>query len=166
MVSAGNSHRPGICLPNDISSGAGVLSLGYLLDTKAPSAVSDDLLARAYAGFDCVRLSIPSPLFLLIYVSPKEVTLKRISTLAVFLMLSITSAYAAEKSVVLTVPGMTCPTCPVTLKKALLKEQGVSGVKVLYEKKQLVVAYDDTKTTPSDLTKATAAVGFPSTTGN
>ena len=92
--------------------------------------------------------------------------MKRISTLAVFLMLSITSAYAAEKSVVLTVPGMTCPTCPVTLKKALLKEQGVSGVKVLYEKKQLVVAYDDTKTTPSDLTKATAAVGFPSTTGN
>lgn len=88
--------------------------------------------------------------------------MKRISTFTVFLILSITSAQAAEKSVTINVPGMTCPTCPVTLKKSLLKEQGVSSVKLLYEKKQLIVAYDDAKTTPTAITEATAAVGFPS----
>jgi len=87
---------------------------------------------------------------------------KRISILAIVSMLSIPSAWAAEKSVTINVPGMTCPTCPVTLKKSLLKEQGVSGVTVRYEKKQLVVSYDDAKTTPTAITKATAAVGFPS----
>jgi copper chaperone CopZ len=30
--------------------------------------------------------------------------------------------------VTLAVPGMTCPTCPVTMKKALMKEQGVASV--------------------------------------
>ena len=36
--------------------------------------------------------------------------------------------WAAPKSVTLAVPGMTCPTCPVTIKKALMKEQGVASV--------------------------------------
>jgi mercuric ion binding protein len=34
---------------------------------------------------------------------------------------------------------MTCPTCPVTIKKALMKEQGVASVTVRYEKKELIV---------------------------
>ncbi len=89
--------------------------------------------------------------------------MKRILTLATLLVISSPiSAWAEQKSVTLSVPGMTCPTCPVTLKRALLKEQGVSGVSVHYEKKELVVAYDDVKTTPAAIRKATAAVGFPS----
>ena len=36
--------------------------------------------------------------------------------------------WAAPKSVTLAVPGMTCPTCPVTIKKALMKEQGALRV--------------------------------------
>jgi mercuric ion binding protein len=87
---------------------------------------------------------------------------KRVSILAVMSMLAVSSAWAAEKSIILNVPGMTCPTCPVTLKKSLLREQGVSGVSVRYEKKQLVISYDDAKTTPAAITKATAAIGFPS----
>jgi mercuric ion binding protein len=88
--------------------------------------------------------------------------MKPISILAVVSMLAVPSAWAAEKSVTIKVPGMTCPTCPVTLKKSLMKEQGVFGVTVRYEKKQLVVSYDDAKTTPTAITRATAAVGFPS----
>jgi mercuric ion binding protein len=38
---------------------------------------------------------------------------------------------------------MTCPTCPVTIKKALMKEQGVASVTVRYEKKELIVSFDD-----------------------
>jgi mercuric ion binding protein len=56
---------------------------------------------------------------------------------------------------------MTCPTCPVTIKKALLKENGVENVAVRYEKKELIVSFDDAKTTTSAIMKATAGVGFP-----
>ena len=88
--------------------------------------------------------------------------MKRILILAVVSMLAVPSVWAAQRSVKIEVPGMTCPTCSVTLKKALLKEQGVSGVTVRYEKKQLVVSYGDAKTTPTAMTRAIAAVGFPS----
>jgi mercuric ion binding protein len=88
--------------------------------------------------------------------------LKRTSIVAAVIVLCTPSVWAAEKSITLDVPGMSCPTCPVTLKKSLLKENGVSGVTVQYEKKQLVVRYDDAKTTPTAITKATGAVGFPS----
>jgi periplasmic mercuric ion binding protein len=70
--------------------------------------------------------------------------------------------WAAPKSVTLAVPGMTCPTCPVTIKKALMKEQGVASVTVRYEKKELIVSFDDAKTTADAIMKSTAAVGFPS----
>jgi len=72
------------------------------------------------------------------------------------------TAWAAPKSVTLDVPGMTCPTCPVTIKKALLKQPGVTAVTVHYEKKQLNVAFDDAKTGPTAIMKSTASVGFPS----
>lgn len=89
--------------------------------------------------------------------------MKRLLAAAATLMLIVTSsAWAAPKSVTLAVPGMTCPTCPVTIKKALMKEQGVSGVAVRYEKKELVVSFDDTKTTTAKIMQSTASVGFPS----
>jgi len=64
--------------------------------------------------------------------------------------------------VTLDVPGMTCPTCPVTIKKYLLKQPGVTRVTVHYENKQLDVAYEDSKTTPAAIAKSTASIGFPS----
>lgn len=70
--------------------------------------------------------------------------------------------WAAPKTVTLAVPGMTCPTCPVTIKKALLKDKGVTSVAVRYEKKELLVSFDDEKTTAESIVKSTAAVGFPS----
>jgi mercuric ion binding protein len=48
------------------------------------------------------------------------------------------------------------------VKKALMKEQGVASVTVSYEKKELIVSFDDAKTIPDTLMKSTAAVGFPS----
>ena len=73
------------------------------------------------------------------------------------------AAWAAPKSVTLDVPGMTCPTCPITIKKTLLKQPGVIGVTVHYQKKELVVAFDDAKTNAAAITKSTASIGFPST---
>jgi mercuric ion binding protein len=72
-------------------------------------------------------------------------------------------AWAGTQTVTLSVPGMTCAACPLTVKQALTKVQGVSKTDVSYEKKQAVVRFDDTRTTVQALTKATADAGYPST---
>ena len=57
---------------------------------------------------------------------------------------------------------MTCPACPITIKKALEKVQGVSKGDVRYEKKQVLVTFDNAKTNTDALVKATTNAGFPS----
>jgi periplasmic mercuric ion binding protein len=71
-------------------------------------------------------------------------------------------SWASPKTVTLNVPGMTCPACPITVTKALEKVSGVSKIAVLYEKKQVVVTFDDSKTTTDALVKATINAGYPS----
>jgi mercuric ion binding protein len=75
-------------------------------------------------------------------------------------------AYAAMKTVTLLVSGMTCAACPITVKKALGKVEGVGAIEVSYEKKEAVVTYDDTKTNVEALTKATEGAGYPSAPKN
>jgi len=82
--------------------------------------------------------------------------------LLVFIAVLSAPVWAATKTVTLDVPGMTCPTCPITIKKALNKVQGVSKVDVSYEKKQAVVTFDDTKTDTKALVQATTNAGYPS----
>lgn len=71
-------------------------------------------------------------------------------------------AWASPQTVTLNVAGMTCPVCPITVKKALEKVEGVSKVDVRYEKKQVLVTFDDAKTNTAALVKATTNAGFPS----
>jgi mercuric ion binding protein len=71
-------------------------------------------------------------------------------------------AWAASKTVTLSVSGMTCAACPITVKKALSKIEGVEKTEVSYEKKEAVVTYDDTKTSVEALAKATEGAGYPS----
>jgi mercuric ion binding protein len=72
-------------------------------------------------------------------------------------------AGAVEKTVTLSVPGMNCAACPLTIKAALGKVPGVTKVTASYEKKEAVVTFDDTKATVEMLTKATTEAGYPST---
>lgn len=74
----------------------------------------------------------------------------------------ITPAWAATQTVTLSVPGMTCAACPITVKKTLTKVDGVQKVEVSYEKLAAVVTFDDTKTTAEALTNATKNAGYPS----
>lgn len=71
-------------------------------------------------------------------------------------------AWAATKTVTLSVPGMTCEACPITVKKALSKVAGVQKAEVSFEKREAVVTFDDAKTNADALTKATANAGYPS----
>lgn len=72
-------------------------------------------------------------------------------------------AVAAKQTVTLDVPGMTCSSCPVTVKKALMKVDGVQQTKTNFDKREAVVTFDDTKTSVSKLTAATANAGYPVT---
>ena len=71
-------------------------------------------------------------------------------------------AWAATKTVTLSVPSMTCATCPITVKKALSKVAGVQKIEVSLEKREAIVTFDDAKTNADALTKATANAGYPS----
>lgn len=73
------------------------------------------------------------------------------------------AALAAMKTVTLSVPGMTCAACPVTVKQALGKVAGVKKVEASFEKKEAVVTFDDSKTKVKDLMEATENAGYPST---
>ncbi len=70
--------------------------------------------------------------------------------------------WASPKTVTLNVSGMTCAACPITVKKALEKVGGVSKVEVRFEKKQVLVTFDDAKTNTDALVKATTDAGYPS----
>jgi len=73
------------------------------------------------------------------------------------------TVYATTRTATLSVPGMTCAACPITVKKALSRVDGVQQVSVNYEAKEATITFDDAKTTVSALTKATADAGYPAT---
>lgn len=70
---------------------------------------------------------------------------------------------AAQKTVTLGVPGMTCSACPITVKKAISKVDGVKQAEVDFDKRQAVVTYDDAKVGTDQIMRATANAGYPST---
>lgn len=84
--------------------------------------------------------------------------------LASFALCTLIAApvWAATKTVTLSVPGMYCAVCPITVKKALTKVDGVTKAEVSYEKREATVTFDDGKTNVQALTKATENAGYPS----
>lgn len=87
----------------------------------------------------------------------------RSALLAAALAFASSAAMAEMKTVTLSVPGMYCETCPITVRKALSRVPGVSKVSTSFEKKEAVVTYDDGKASVDALTEATANAGYPST---
>jgi mercuric ion binding protein len=86
---------------------------------------------------------------------------KLIASLALIAL--TTPAWSAMKTVTLSVPGMNCATCPITVKKALGKVEGVTKTEVNLEKRAAVVTFDDTRTSLEALKRATGEAGYPST---
>lgn len=90
--------------------------------------------------------------------------LKRFLTIGTALAIAGLSApaLAVDKTVTLSVPSMNCSACPITVKTALQRVNGVEKVAVTYEPKEAVVTFDGAKTTIDKLREATANAGFPS----
>ncbi|WP_386077448.1 mercury resistance system periplasmic binding protein MerP [Vreelandella sp. F11] len=70
---------------------------------------------------------------------------------------------AAIQTVTLAVPSMNCAACPITVKLALNKVDGVSQVDVSYPDREAVVTFDDNLTSVETLNQATGDAGYPST---
>ena len=71
-------------------------------------------------------------------------------------------AVAAEQTVSMNVERMTCALCPLTIRKAMERVDGVQHVEVDYDTKTATVTFDDTKTTAADIAQASTDVGYPS----
>ncbi len=69
---------------------------------------------------------------------------------------------AETRTVTLAVENMTCALCPITIRKALEKVDGVIEATASLETKTATVTFDPANTTVEALTKATANAGYPS----
>src|SRR3546814_12243576 len=70
--------------------------------------------------------------------------------------------WAASQTVTLSVPGMTCPACPFTVKKALTQVPGVHALQVRYQAREQVVTFHDIQTQDDALPTATSTAAHPS----
>jgi mercuric ion binding protein len=88
---------------------------------------------------------------------------KALSAALIALGLFVSSAaFAGQKTVTRSVPGMYCSACPITVKSSLQAVPGVQKVVVSLADKSAVVTFDDAKTTLPALITATTNAGFPS----
>lgn len=89
--------------------------------------------------------------------------MKKLATVVALSAALSAPAWATTQTVTLSVTGMTCAACPITIKKALNKVKGVENIEVNLEKKEALVTFDDAKTTVEALLEATKNAGYPST---
>ena len=82
---------------------------------------------------------------------------------SIALVLASNTAFAAVQTVTLSVPGMNCPVCPITVKKALEKVDGVKKAQVEFKQREAKVTFDDAITSTDKLMQATSDAGYPST---
>lgn len=82
---------------------------------------------------------------------------------AVALSAVVAPGWAATQTVTLSMPSMTCAACPITVKKALSKVEGVSRVEVTFEMREAVVTFDDARARVQTLLTTTENIGYPAT---
>ena len=109
-----------------------------------------------------VLIALVFPYILPCSIKRRSTMKARFAFIALLALLS-TPALAALQTVTLSVPGMTCAACPITVKAALNKVDGVSQVDVSYADLEAVVTFDDARTSVEALTEATINAGYPST---
>lgn len=67
---------------------------------------------------------------------------------------------AAEQTAKLSVPGMTCASCPFIVEAAIRALDGVSDVKADYASRTAVVIYDDALTSIEAVQQASVNAGY------
>ena len=88
--------------------------------------------------------------------------MKKLSLALAALLMVAAPTWAAVQTVTLSVPTMDCPVCPITVKMALTRVDGVSNAEVNFDKRLATVTFDDARTSIQNLTEATKNAGYPS----
>lgn len=88
---------------------------------------------------------------------------KIIILLVALLAATVVPAFAAARIVTLSVPGMICPACPVTVRTSLNRLPGVRVIAVNLQEKTVTVEVGDARVNDPALTTATRNAGYPST---
>lgn len=73
-----------------------------------------------------------------------------------------TMVLAAEQTVKLSVPGMTCASCPYIVKQAISAIKGVKSVEATLEDRSATVTFEDTVASIDAITQATKNAGYES----
>jgi len=87
--------------------------------------------------------------------------MKRYFALWMIVFAVIQPVWAESRTVVLTIPGMSCGACPLTIKMALSRIAGVTGMTFNLDSRQAIVHFDTAKTTVEALLRATGDAGYP-----
>lgn len=88
--------------------------------------------------------------------------MRLLSSVLLMLLCWVSTAFAAERTVILSVPNMQCRACPVAVQRALMRVPGVSKAEARLASREVIVKYEETTTGVAGLTAATAAIGYPS----
>ena len=80
-----------------------------------------------------------------------------------FLDVGMTIASEADETVSFDVAKMTCAACPIAVRKAMQRVDGVKEVVVNLEGRSAVVTFDASKTTAEEIGRASTDIGFPAT---
>jgi mercuric ion binding protein len=89
-----------------------------------------------------------------------------LNRLVAVLMISaaaFTANAGVPQRVTLDVKGMTCATCPLTVKVVLKRQSGVEDVKMDADKHTAEVKFDPAKVSSQQLAKAVTEAGYPAT---
>ena len=90
-------------------------------------------------------------------------SIKRLSLTITFMFLFVmpcNTLLAEEQTAVFEVKGMTCGSCPFILKRTLRGIDGVTLVKVFYDKRQAVVVFENTVVDIQQFSEAIEKIGF------
>lgn len=74
--------------------------------------------------------------------------------------LAAPTATAGEQTIMLSVPGMTCASCPYIVRHAIAAVDGVIAVDVMFETRTAKVTFDDALTSLDTIRDAAAAIGY------
>lgn len=73
---------------------------------------------------------------------------------------------ATERTASFSVENMTCEACPITVRKAMERVEGVKSVQVDFDTKTATVVFDPSVTTVEAIAAASTNVGYPATLKN
>lgn len=90
--------------------------------------------------------------------------MKKIIPSIAFTLIAFTAlpAMSAEQTVKLSVPGMTCASCPYIVEKSISSVVGVKSVEAKMDDRSATVSFEDTLTNVEAIQQAAAGVGYPS----